>query len=970
MDKKFCIRLLLASLSVLSLSGRAQTIFPAVPVSLVHTAQIDAELTQYQLFQLDSRALSVFLQKNPTATLALDFGGSHYWSLQIAPTTIRSQQYQLQMVEAKGARLAESSPLRTFAGQMNVETGGAFRLSVAEGFVYGAFQIGATTWFIEPAQGIAPAAAFDTYLLYRAADVRPQPGGRCAATEMEYWQPSQAREDALDGCVTIGIALAADYQMYQDFADLQTLENYVLGVLNNVHLNYANDFAQTIRFEAVTLYAITCPDCDPWPPLTNYLQLLGAFRNWGNAGGFGVPHQVASLWTGRVLDNNIGGGAYFGGICSNLRYNVLRRYSSNAALMRSLQAHELGHNFNARHDPEGTPFIMAPIIRDVQQWSVTSRNVINAFLAILQERDNCLGACLPLVVPQAAFTADAQEGCVPLTVQFTNKATDANSWVWTFADSLSSLDANPIITFTEPGIYSVQLAVSNPVGRDTLRQAGFIAVKNAPVANFSSQIATGSSEIVLTNQTTDAERYTWHFGDGNSSAEASPAHRFATDGTYTVQLIAQNACGTDTATQSVTIITAPAASFSAQRTSGCAPLSVQFINQSSANATDFSWQFPGGVPAQSTEAAPIVTYPQAGTYRVTLTARNAVGNAVVSRNNYIRVQAKPRAAFRSERSENEVTFVNQSQSATTYHWDFGDGNTSPTAQPNHIYRTPGTFLVTLIAGNTCGFDTIRQSVAVTGAPPAALFRSTVQTGCAPLMVHFSDLSFGNVQNRRWYFPGGEPINTTVSEPVVTYSQPGFYPVGLVVENFWGRDSIVLENYIEVADIPTAAFMYQLAEATLQLQPDTIGSDWEYAWDFGDGNTSNLPTPTHTYTRPGGYELQLAVRNACGEAIEKQELTVAVPTFVEQPLWLDVWQIAPNPNEGNFQMYLQGKPQRGLTLRLLNSLGQELQRLSIDLVGTWQSEKMFAAYALPAGRYWLTLSGADGTAIRSFVVQKR
>ena len=64
---------------------------------------------------------------------------------------------------------------------------------------------------------------------------------------------------------------------------------------------------------------------------------------------------------------------------------------------------------------------------------------------------------------------------------------------------------------------------------------------------------------------------------------------------------AQTKGGTSTASQTVTIITPPLAGFTANPTSGCGPLTVQFSNASSPNATSFEWSFPGGTPNNSTE---------------------------------------------------------------------------------------------------------------------------------------------------------------------------------------------------------------------------------------------------------------------------------------------------------------------------------------------------------------------------------
>ena len=110
-------------------------------------------------------------------------------------------------------------------------------------------------------------------------------------------------------CRTVKVAIAADYKMYQLLGrDVQLLEKYVLAILNGVRANYDDEFNEEIRFEINTLWVSTCATCDPWGEDTNYENILAKFRDWGNENGFNAPFNIATLWTGRVLDDQIGGG--------------------------------------------------------------------------------------------------------------------------------------------------------------------------------------------------------------------------------------------------------------------------------------------------------------------------------------------------------------------------------------------------------------------------------------------------------------------------------------------------------------------------------------------------------------------------------------------------------------------------------------------------------------------------------------
>jgi len=240
-----------------------------------------------------------------------------------------------------------------------------------------------------------------------------------------------------------------------------------------------------------------------------------------------------------------------------------------------------------------------------------------------------------------------------------------------------------------------------------------VTVTTVPTAGFSSSVNLATASF--TNASINATSYVWSFGDGGQSTEANPVHTYAADGVYTVKLTATNECGDAVFTQTVVIATAgPLAFFSAEPTSGCAPLTVTFNNLSSANSQSFQWSFPGGLPATSTQQNPTVTYGVAGTYDVTLTATNSQGFDSHTEVGYVVVNSVPTPTFTYNATFNVVTFTNTSANATSYNWNFGDGNTSTEASPVHTYQNGGEYEVTLTATNACGFNSTTVQI-VAGA---------------------------------------------------------------------------------------------------------------------------------------------------------------------------------------------------------------------------------------------------------------
>jgi PKD repeat protein len=477
--------------------------------------------------------------------------------------------------------------------------------------------------------------------------------------------------------------------------------------------------------------------------------------------------------------------------------------------------------------------------------------------------------------PLAGFSADVTEGCAPLTVQFTDESSsNVLSWNWTFegGDPATSNDQNPTVTYLNPGTYSVTLTVANSSGNNTFVATDYITVNDVPTASFTSSVDV--FEVTFTNTSTNADTYSWDFGDGNTSTEENPVHTYAQDGTYTVELTATNECGSVTTTEVIEITSLPVAAFSSDVTTGCAPLTVMFMDESSSNTTSWAWTFPGGSPSTSTEQNPTVVYNTAGVYDVTLVATNSEGSSNVTQTGYIVVEDVPSAGFTSSVNGNEVTFTNTSTNADTYSWDFGDGNSSTEENPVHIYAQDGVYTVVLTATNACGSVTFTEEITIL-TPPQAGFTADVTTGCAPLTVMFMDMSSSNATSWNWTFPGGTPSSSTEQNPTVVYNSAGAYNVTLEVTNAAGSSTLTESQFIVVDDVPSASFTQAANGLEVTFTNTSTNAD-TYSWDFGDGNTSTEENPVHTYAQDGTYTVVLTATNACGSVTESVEITVVTP----------------------------------------------------------------------------------------------
>ena len=184
----------------------------------------------------------------------------------------------------------------------------------------------------------------------------------------------------------------------------------------------------------------------------------------------------------------------------------------------------------------------------------------------------------------------------------------------------------------------------------------------------------------------------------------------------------------NTATISITVNAvnvAPVAGFTASPRTGTAPLAVTFTDTSAKAPTAWRWAYRNAT-VDWTEFAtiqnPIMTFP-AGTYDISLTATNGVGNDEEIQEGYITVSAfppslrKPMARFAMDDHAGlaplTVTFTDQSKySPGSYHWDFGDGSTSGDENPAHTFNAAGAYRITLTVTNSAGTDSATRIVHV------------------------------------------------------------------------------------------------------------------------------------------------------------------------------------------------------------------------------------------------------------------
>lgn len=160
------------------------------------------------------------------------------------------------------------------------------------------------------------------------------------------------------------------------------------------------------------------------------------------------------------------------------------------------------------------------------------------------------------------------------------------------------------------------------------------------------------------------------------------------------------------------------ADFTASKTSGTAPLTVDFTPATTGTVTSWKWDFPGShTPTVTNSSAKVatVTYPNPGTYDVSLTVTGTSGSATKTKPSFITVGGTaPVANFSATPTSGTapltVNFTDTSSgSITGRSWNFGDGSTSTATNPSHTYSVPGSYTVSLTVTGSGGSNTKTNS---------------------------------------------------------------------------------------------------------------------------------------------------------------------------------------------------------------------------------------------------------------------
>lgn len=315
----------------------------------------------------------------------------------------------------------------------------------------------------------------------------------------------------------------------------------------------------------------------------------------------------------------------------------------------------------------------------------------------------------------------------------------------------------------------------------------------------------------------------------------------------------------------------------------CANVPAVITNLSTAG-TDAEWTFGDG--AVSTAFTGLHGYTATGTYTVQLVAINGAGcSDTIS--TVVEVYDVPEAVPVLSTEEGcgplTVSFGNASVGdGLSYAWELGGLGTVVDAVPADItfpvdVADAVEYPVTLTATNTCGSDAVTVPLTVLPAP-TAIFGPNVDLHCAYAPVPFGNASIGLPDSFEWDFGDGATSTSNASEVTHVYEIDAptitSYTVTLIATNSCGSDTAT--QVVDIQANQVNAFfntdpVVGCGPLTVDLTDFSVGDTARF-WEFGDGNSSILENPSHTYTQAGSFTITLYAYG-CGFDSYSTEVTV-------------------------------------------------------------------------------------------------
>lgn len=465
--------------------------------------------------------------------------------------------------------------------------------------------------------------------------------------------------------------------------------------------------------------------------------------------------------------------------------------------------------------------------------------------------------------------------CEATMVNLKSNGTNGLLFNWFINDTLVKPGVTLFDTVFFKGTYRVKLVVEDSttcLKKDSVQRTFYVLPYTYP--DFAITTDSCVVGVKLTNLSLimpgDSAAYYWDFGDGTFSNDTAPFHKYADTGTYTISLVANQyfPCSDSTKKQVKVAYNLRTlhAGFKVDPASltVCEPGSFTCTNTSYNNIKNY-WHI-NGTLVDSLNQDFSDTIRGTGTTEIMLVIHNP--NTCMLYDTVIKkITSYPdaEAAFVARRDSCSPNIIITNQTSTqsltppSFLWQFGDGDTSTTANPVHEYATDGTYTITLItnAGTPCA-DTAAQTIDYT-ANSHILWAGFILKDsmlCTPAIIHAGRTGM-NGKQFYWLLNNIEVGRDSIY--IDTIHAAGVYTLKLVViDSNTCQFTDSAEQPIYVSLFAAADFVMHRDSCSLDVSFTNLASSQSvpFTWYFGDGDSSTELHPKHVYKETNTYTVSL------------------------------------------------------------------------------------------------------------------